>query len=164
MRHRRYVFKLGRTKSHREAMLANLATALLEHRRIRTTAVRARALVPFVERLITLAKAGDLAARRQAAVVVRSPLVLQKLFSEIAPELASRNGGYTKVLKLGIRQGDGASLALVELLVTRPKPKVAEKKKGAKKSEKETEAKAAPESKLEKGRKSKEKYKVPAKF
>jgi large subunit ribosomal protein L17 len=143
-------------------MLANLATALLEHRRIRTTAVRAQALVPFVERLITLAKAGNLAARRQAAAFVRSPLVLQKLYSEIAPELAGRNGGYTKILKLGTRLGDGASLALVELLVTRPKPKVAEKKKSARKSEKETEAKATPESQKEKGKKSKEKYKAPS--
>ena len=130
MRHQKRVKKLGRTKEHRKAMLANMAAALLANIQIRTTLPKAREVRKAVEKLITLAKRGDLHAHRQAYDVIRDRKLVKKLFDEIAPEFENRNGGYTRVLKLGRRRGDAAPTAVVELLMQ--KPVVVEKEKGKK--------------------------------
>jgi large subunit ribosomal protein L17 len=118
MRHRHKGRKLNRTASHRKAMLANMATSLLDHERIRTTTPKAKALRPFVEKLITLARRGteDLHARRQAARIIRDADVLRKLFEEIGPRFAERPGGYTRIMHLMRRVGDNAPLAIIELV------------------------------------------------
>ena len=108
--------RLGAGPAHERLMLANLATSLFEHDRITTTEAKAKRLRPLAERLITFAKRGDLHARRQVMTVVRDKDVVHKLFAEIGPRYAERNGGYTRVLKLGQRQGDGAPMALIELM------------------------------------------------
>lgn len=117
MRHRRTGRQLGRTRSHREALLRNLATSLFRHERIETTTAKAKELRPFAERLVTLAKRGDLHARRMAGRKIQDQAVLAKLFEEIGPRFAERTGGYTRVLKTGPRSGDGAEMALIELVV-----------------------------------------------
>lgn len=116
MRHRVRGRQLSRTASHRRALLANLATSLLEHERIVTTEAKAKALRPYVERLITLARRGDLHARRQVERKIRNRAVTGKLFREVGPRFAARPGGYTRIIKLGHRSGDGAELARIELL------------------------------------------------
>lgn len=116
MRHRKKGRQLSRTASHREAMLRNMATSLFLHERIETTTAKAKELRPFAERLITLAKRGDLHSRRQAARKVADRAVLFKLFDALGPRYAERPGGYTRVLKIGFRQGDGAEMAMVELV------------------------------------------------
>jgi len=116
MRHRNKGRALGRTSSHREAMLRNMATSLFRHERIETTTAKAKELRPYAERLITLAKRGDLHARRLAARRVADREVLFKLFDAIGPRYAERPGGYTRVLKIGFRQGDGAEMAMIELV------------------------------------------------
>ena len=116
MRHRKGIKKLGRTGPHRRALLQNLATALFQHERVQTTDAKAKALRPFAERLITLAKRGDLHARRLAARHVRDRETLQKLFGDIAGRFEERPGGYTRVLKLGRRRGDNGEMALIELV------------------------------------------------
>ena len=131
MRHGDKVKKLSRIKSHREAMLANMVISLLTYRMIKTTTSKAKALRPVADRLITFGKKGDLAAKREAYRVLRDHNLVKKLFEEIAPQFASRNGGYTRVLRLGTRLGDGASLSLVELLTAKP---VIEKEKKGKKA------------------------------
>jgi large subunit ribosomal protein L17 len=116
MRHLKQGRKLGRTTSHRKALLRNLATALLEHERIITTEPKAKELRRVADKLVTLGKRGDLHARRQALQVVQSNVVVQKLFNEIAPRLAERRGGYTRILRLGYRPGDAAAMAVIELV------------------------------------------------
>ncbi len=116
MRHRNKGRQLSRTASHREALLRNLATSLFRHGRINTTTAKAKELRPFAERLITLAKRGDLHARRLAARKIGDHEVLHNLFADIGPRFAERPGGYTRILKLGHRQGDGAEMALIELV------------------------------------------------
>ena len=116
MRHRNKGRQLSRTSSHREALLRNLATSLFRHGRISTTTAKAKELRPFAERLITLAKRGDLHARRLAARRIADNEVLHNLFADIGPRFAERPGGYTRILKLGHRQGDGAEMALIELV------------------------------------------------
>ncbi|NIM52902.1 MAG: 50S ribosomal protein L17 [Gemmatimonadales bacterium] len=116
MRHRRKGRQLSRTSAHRKAVLRNLATSLFRHERIVTTAAKAKELRPFAERLITLARRGDLHARRQVERHIRDRQVSGRLFSEIGPRFAARPGGYTRILKLGHRSGDGAELARIELL------------------------------------------------
>lgn len=116
MRHRKSGRKLNRTASHRKALLANLATSLFEHERIQTTTARAKELRPFAEKLITLARRGDLHARRKAAAVVKTDDALQKLFAEIAPRFADRPGGYTRIIHIGRRTGDNAPMSLIELV------------------------------------------------
>lgn len=116
MRHRKKGRSLSRTASHRRAVLRNLATALFRHGRIQTTTAKAKELRPFAERLITLAKRGDLHARRLAARRIHDRDVLGKLFDEIGPRFADRPGGYTRILKLGARRGDAAETALIELV------------------------------------------------
>ncbi|HOB91626.1 MAG: 50S ribosomal protein L17 [Bacillota bacterium] len=108
--------KLGRTSSHRRAMFRSLVTALFRNDRIRTTQVKAREVRPIAEKLITLAKRGDLHARRQAAGMILDPAVLQRLFDEIGPRYQDRQGGYTRIVKLGQRRGDAAPEALIELV------------------------------------------------
>ena len=116
MRHGKKGRQLSRTASHREALLRNMATSLFRHGRINTTTAKAKELRPFAERLITIAKRGDVHAKRLAARKIQDREVLVKLFDAIAPSFAERPGGYTRVLKTGHRQGDGAEMALIELV------------------------------------------------
>jgi large subunit ribosomal protein L17 len=118
MRHLKQGRKLGRTTAHRKALLRNLATALLEHERIITTEPKAKELRRVADKLVTLGKRGNLHARRQALQVVQSNAVVQKLFNEIAPRFAERQGGYTRILRLGYRPGDAAAMAVIELIDT----------------------------------------------
>jgi len=116
MRHNIMGRRLGRSTDQRKALFRNLATELFRHNKIRTTEARAKAIQPIAERLVTLARRGDLHARRQAARDITDPEVLQKLFDEIGPSLGSRHGGYTRIYKLGPRRGDAAKMALIELV------------------------------------------------
>ena len=116
MRHRKKGRKLQRTASHRRAMLRNLATSLFRHERIETTTAKAKELRPYAERLITLARRGDLHARRLVARKIQDREVLGKLFDEISSRYADRPGGYTRILKLGNRKGDAAEISLIELV------------------------------------------------
>jgi large subunit ribosomal protein L17 len=108
--------RLGAGPAHQKLLLGGLAAALFEHERVRTTEAKAKALRPVAERLITFAKRGDVSARREVLKVVPDRDVVHRLFTEIGPRFAERNGGYTRVLKLGPRKGDGAPMALVELV------------------------------------------------
>ncbi|NLW55891.1 MAG: 50S ribosomal protein L17 [Firmicutes bacterium] len=108
--------RLGRPLGHRKALLRNLVTDLLEHGKIKTTEVKAKEVRILADNLITLGKKGDLHARRQAAKVISNPEVLKKLFGEIAPRYTERNGGYTRIVKLGPRRGDAAPMAQIELV------------------------------------------------
>jgi large subunit ribosomal protein L17 len=116
MRHRAKGRQLSRTSSHRRALLNNMATSLFEHGRIITTEAKAKELRPLAEKLITLARRGDLHARRLVERRIKSRETLSRLFSEIGPRFAARPGGYTRILKLGHREGDGADIARIELL------------------------------------------------
>ena len=108
--------KLGRRTDHRKAMLRNQVTSLLKHGRIETTVTRAKETQRMADKMITLGKKGDLHARRQVLAYVYDEDTVKKLFDEIAPNYSERNGGYTRVLKLGPRQGDGAEMAILELV------------------------------------------------
>lgn len=116
MRHRAKNRQLSRTSSHRKALLSNLATSLFRHGRIVTTVAKAKELRPVAERLITLARRGDLHARRLVERRIRDKKVSTILFREIGPRFAARPGGYTRIIRLGHRQGDGAETARIELL------------------------------------------------
>ena len=116
MRHQRSGKKLGRDSAHRRALYANLAASLIEHGRIRTTEAKAKAVRPIAEKMITLGRRGDLAARRQALAFLRSQEVVHLLFAEVAPRFADRNGGYTRIVKLGPRSGDSADMVYLELV------------------------------------------------
>ena len=116
MRHRKRGRELGRNSKHRFALFRNLVTSLMEHERIETTEAKAKAIQPVAERLVSLARRGDLHARRLAARDINDPAVLQKLFDEIGPMMENRSGGYTRIYKLGQRQGDAASMAQIELV------------------------------------------------
>ncbi len=116
MRHRKKGRELSRTRSHRRALLRNLATSLILHERIRTTQAKAKELRPFAERLVTLARRGDVHSRQLAARDVADRTALRKLFDQIGPRFQDRPGGYTRIMKLGARKGDGAELALIEFL------------------------------------------------
>jgi len=134
MRHRKEKRPLGRTSSHRDALLRNLVTSLIDKGRITTTLEKAKELRRVADRMVTLGKQGDLAARRRAGTIVRSDAALKKLFSEVALWSQTRPGGYTRILQLGTRPGDGATKAIIEF-VDRPKAVAAEtagKKAGAK--------------------------------
>ena len=137
MRHRKSVKKLGRTASHRKATLANLSAALFERKHIKTTEAKAKETRRVSEKLITLAKKDTVHARRIALKKLRHKKVVQVLFNDIAPEYSDRNGGYTRVIKLGQRAGDGACMAILELVGF----EMASKKKKAKDKEKEKDAK-----------------------
>ena len=133
MRHRNSGSKLGRNPSHRRATLRNLVTNLFEHGRITTTLTRAKATRPVAEKIITLGKRDTLQSRRQAAAYLMTPAVTAKLFSEIAPKFADRAGGYTRIIHAGIRVGDGAKVAILEIVGYELKKK--EKKEKTKKEE-----------------------------
>jgi len=141
MRHRNSGSKLGRQPAHRRATLRNLVTNVIEHERISTTVTRAKAAKPIVERMITLGKKDTLATRRRAAAFLMTPAATQKLFADIAPRYSDRAGGYTRIIHAGFRIGDGAHLAILELLGSKLRKK-------EKKEEKPTE-KEEPEEKTE---------------
>ena len=127
MRHRNSGKRLGRNTSHRKAMLRNMITSLLEHEKITTTDARAKELRPVTEKLITLAKRGDLHARRQATEVIRDRKTVAKLFERLAPRYADRPGGYTRIIKLGHRLGDNAALSMITLVEEACVPKTRKK-------------------------------------
>jgi large subunit ribosomal protein L17 len=117
MRHQKKRNKLGRDSAHRKALLMNLSKELIEHERIKTSQVKAKAAKPEIEKLITLAKRGDLHARRQALAVLRQDkFLVHKLFEEIAPRYAERDGGYTRIVKLGPRRSDSTEMVFLELV------------------------------------------------
>lgn len=157
MRHRIETRKLGRSSSHRDAMLRNLVTSLIDKGRITTTLEKAKELRRVADRMVTLGKQGDLAARRRAGAFIRTDATLKKLFSEVAVWSESRPGGYTRILQLGTRPGDGATKAIIEF-VDRPKAVVVEtpgkkpgtKAKAAPKAAPKAPAKKKPEAKGEK--------------
>ena len=120
MRHHRAGKKLGRSASQRRALYANLAASLIEHGRIKTTEAKAKAVKPFAEQMITLGKRGDLHARRLALAELRSQDVVHQLFADVAPRFAERPGGYTRIVKLGPRNGDAAEMVYLELVDYEP--------------------------------------------
>jgi large subunit ribosomal protein L17 len=159
MRHRRKTVKLGRSQAHRDALLANLACSLIEHHRIKTTVAKAKALRPFVEKLVTKARRGTIHDRRIVSAHLRNNSVrvekaVKKLFVEIAPLNAKRPGGYTRIIKLGPRQSDSAPMAFIEFVeqlvkvetaAAEPKPaKKAAAKKAPAKAESKAEAAETP--------------------
>ena len=135
MRHKRVGRKLGVVTKHRRAMLRNMITDLLRHEKIKTTDTRAKELRRVAEKKITIAKEGTLHARRKAASIVRDKEVLKKLFDEIAKKYRDRPGGYTRIIKLGIRRGDNAPISLVELVEETSEPKRKKKSKAAPKKQ-----------------------------
>ncbi|MEW6267087.1 MAG: 50S ribosomal protein L17 [Thermodesulfobacteriota bacterium] len=151
MRHRRTVAKLGKSASHRRAMLRNMVTSLFEHERIITTTVKAKAAKPIADRLITLAKRGDLHARRQAMIVLKDVAVARKLFTEIKDRFLERSGGYTSLVKIGPRRGDAAEMAALTLINPEilAKAKKKSKKKPAKKKETQQKKEAGAKAKAE---------------
>jgi len=116
MRHRMSGRKLNRTKSHRRALFANMAVALITHEQIKTTLPKAKDLRSVADKLVTLAKRGDLHARRQALATLRDEAAVKKLFDVLGPRYQERKGGYTRVLKAGFRYGDAAPMAFIELV------------------------------------------------
>ena len=133
MRHRKTGLKLNRTASHRDAMFRNMVTSLFKHQRIRTTDAKAKELRRWADRLITLAKRGDLHARRQALAIMREKDVVHKLFEDAPNRYGKTSGGYTRVIKIGRRAGDAAPISIVELVTpetvsSKPKKKAAKKK------------------------------------
>ena len=116
MRHQKAGRKLGRDSAHRKALYSNLAGALIEHGRIKTTEAKAKEVRPIAEKMITLGKRGDLHALRQAVAFLRSKDVVYKLFHEVAPRFADRPGGYSRIVKIGTRQGDAAEMVYLELV------------------------------------------------
>lgn len=135
--------RLGGGPAHERLMLANLATALFEHGRITTTEAKAKRLRPLAERLITFAKRGDLHARRRVLTVVRDKSVVHTLFTEIGPNFAGRQGGYTRITKIGPRKGDNAPMAVIELVEPMAEQVVAEATGATKRAAKEKAAAAA---------------------
>jgi large subunit ribosomal protein L17 len=118
MRHARSGKKLGRDTAHRKALYANLAGAVIEHGRIKTTVTKAKAVKPIAEQLITLGRRGDMHARRQAVAFLRSKEIVHKLFAEVGPAFAERPGGYLRITRIGPRPGDSAEMAYLELVDT----------------------------------------------
>lgn len=133
MRHRRAGRKLGRSMSHRRALLRSLATEFLDKEHLVTTLAKAKDLRPFAEKMITLAKNETLHSRRRALAVLRRKSVVQKLFDTLAPRFAERPGGYTRIVRLGFRRGDSAELALIELVGSEYQPPTVTKKRTLKK-------------------------------
>ncbi len=132
MGHRDKTVKLNITRSHRKAMFSNMATSLLEHRVIRTTDSKAKALKPIVDRIIATAKRNDLTAKRLVAKTIHNKMVFKKLFEEIIPQFKDRTSGFSRVIKLGVRRGDGAPISVVELLTEKPVIVEETKEKGKK--------------------------------
>ena len=145
MRHRKVGKKLNRTASHRKALFSNMATSVFEHKHIRTTTAKAKEVRKTVDKMITFAKRGTLADRRQVLRTIRNKTIVRALFEEIAPTYEDRNGGYTRVIKIGSRRGDGADIAILELVgyegVQVEKQKEREDAKAKKKEKKKEEDK-----------------------
>jgi large subunit ribosomal protein L17 len=142
MRHQKKTVKLGRSAAHRDALLANQVCSLIEHERIKTTLAKAKAVRPLAEKMITLGKKKTLHARRTALAILRQRPAVAKLFDQTAPRAAARNGGYTRIIKLGLRKSDAAPVAYIEW-VDAPAPEEsapAEPAKKAKKAKAETGA------------------------
>jgi large subunit ribosomal protein L17 len=137
MRHRVAGKKLGRKTAHRVMMFRNMVTSLFDKERIRTTLERAKAVRPIAERMITLGKRETLHARRQALAYIKDPAVVTKLFDTLAPRFSDRQGGYTRIIRLGHRDGDGAQMAYLELIGSEFKPAKRDEGKKGKKGEKE---------------------------
>ena len=144
MRHLNSGAKLGRQPAHRRATLRNLVTNVIERERITTTLRRAKAARPLVERIITLGKRDSLHTRRQAAAFLMTPEATKKLFQDIAPRFADRPGGYTRIIHAGFRIGDGADLAILELIGSKLKKRL-KKERGAEKPEAKQEKEASEE-------------------
>ncbi len=154
MRHQRKTVKLGRTQGHRNALLSNLAVSLIDHGQIKTTIAKAKAVRPFVEKLVTKAKTGTLHARRMALADLRhNEGAVRKLFAEIGPLNAERKGGYTRIVKLGARRSDAAEMAIIEWVdqpaVATPEATPTPAKAKAAKAPKAEKSEAAPEAKAE---------------
>lgn len=148
MRHQNKTVKLGRTAEHRKALLANQVCSLIEHQRIKTTLAKAKAVRPLAEKMVTLGKNGSLHARRTALAVLRQKNAVKKLFDDIAPRSADRNGGYTRIIRLGQRKSDSAQVAFLEWVDS---PRVVEEPVAEEKGKKRKDAKpAADEAKTEK--------------
>ncbi len=144
MRHLVSGHKLGRNPAHRRATLRNLVTNLVEKERIQTTVLRAKAARPLAERMITLGKRDSLHSRRQAAAFLMTPGATKKLFADLAPRFADRNGGYTRIIRVGWRIGDGAELAILEFIGSELKKKDKKSRKaGAEAPEEKKEKEAA---------------------
>ena len=144
MRHQNKTAKLGRTAEHRKALLANQVCSLIEHQRIKTTLAKAKAVRPLAEKIVTLGKNGSIHARRNALSILRQKNAVKKLFDEIAPRSTNRNGGYTRIVKLGQRKSDSASMAFIEWVDA---AKVAEEKSAEEKKPKRKEVAPAPKQK-----------------
>src|ERR1044072_2238571 len=149
MRHQKKTVRLGRKAEHRKALLANQVCSLIEHRRIKTTLAKAKAVRPLAEKMVTLGKNGSIHAKRMAFATLRQKDAVKKLFDEIAPASTERNGGYTRIIRLGQRQSDSASMALLEWVdanvVIEEKPAEEKKPKQEKEPKTETTAEAKPE-------------------
>jgi large subunit ribosomal protein L17 len=153
MRHQKKTVKLGRTAEHRKALLANQVCSLIEHQRIKTTLAKAKAVRPLAEKMVTLGKKGSLHARRTALAVLRQKGAVKKLFEDIAPRSATRNGGYTRIVKLGARKSDSAPVAFIEWVdspLVVDEPAAEEKGKKRKRAKPAAEAAAMPERKSKK--------------
>lgn len=155
MRHQKTGRKLGRNSSHRKAMFGNMVTSLLEHEQIETTEAKAKELRPIAEKLITLAKRGDLHARRQAFALLRNKAVTHKLFEDLKERFLDRQGGYTRIIKKGQRKGDGAAVSVIQLVIKE------EEKKKSKKKTKSTKTAVNPTKKDEKKGESRKEEKKP---
>ena len=138
MRHQKKTIKLGRTAEHRKALLANQVCSLIEHQRIQTTLAKAKAVRPLAEKMVTLGKRGSIHARRTALATLRQKNAIKKLFDDIAPRSTERNGGYTRIVKLGQRKSDSAPMAFIEWVDAAPaiEEKAAEEKKAKRKAAK----------------------------
>jgi large subunit ribosomal protein L17 len=141
MRHQKKTIKLGRTAEHRKALLANQVCSLIEHQRIKTTLAKAKAVRPLAERMVTLGKNGSIHARRTALATLRQKSAVKKLFDDVAPRSAERNGGYTRIVRLGQRKSDSAPMAFIEWVDTAV---VVEEKPAEEKKAKRKEAEAKP--------------------
>jgi large subunit ribosomal protein L17 len=145
MRHQKNTIKLGRTAEHRKALLANQVCSLIQHQRIKTTLAKAKAVRPLAERMVTLGKNGSIHARRTALATLRQKNAVKTLFDDIAPRSAERNGGYTRIVKLGRRKSDSAPMAFIEWVdmieVVEEKPKPHDKKAKGKEAEPKSKAK-----------------------
>jgi len=141
MRHQKKTIKLGRTAEHRKALLANQVCSLIEHQRIKTTLAKAKAVRPLAERMVTLGKNGSIHARRTALATLRQKRAVKKLFDDVAPRSAERNGGYTRIVRLGQRKSDSAAMAFIEWV---DMAVVVEEKPTEEKKAKRKEAEAKP--------------------
>jgi large subunit ribosomal protein L17 len=144
MRHRKFTFKIGRTSAHRRSLLANATCSLFLSGRIKTTVPKAKQIRRMAEKMITLGKKGTLHARRRAIAKMRQPAVVATLFSEIAPRYENRQGGYTRIIRLGQRQGDAAEMCLLELVEETPSMETTEPTAEAEETGSDTPAETNP--------------------